>query len=130
MVVVLVGTGWSLMRPLIGDREKRILMVVIPLQVRSPLASHPIDLECEALAFRKSSSLLLLDKRTIQQTLKLVPLQLGQSIALGVHAYLKLSISESGYRQRVCGLTLEDISKADEDLHEFQWTDWLSYVQP
>lgn len=33
-VVVLVGTGWSLMRPFLADKEKRILMVVIPLQVR------------------------------------------------------------------------------------------------
>ena len=32
-VVVLVGTGWSYMTPFLRDREKRILMVVIPLQV-------------------------------------------------------------------------------------------------
>ncbi len=34
-VVVLVGTGWSYMTPFLRDREKRILMVVIPLQVTS-----------------------------------------------------------------------------------------------
>jgi hypothetical protein len=34
-VVVLIGTGWSYMKPFLGDREKRILMVVIPLQVRA-----------------------------------------------------------------------------------------------
>ena len=33
-VIVLVGTGWSYMTPFLRDREKRILMVVIPLQVR------------------------------------------------------------------------------------------------
>lgn len=32
-VIVLVGTGWSYMKPLLAQREKRILMVVIPLQV-------------------------------------------------------------------------------------------------
>lgn len=32
-VVVLLGTGWSYMKPLLNDREKRILMIVIPLQV-------------------------------------------------------------------------------------------------
>ena len=32
-VIVLIGTGWSYMKPFLGDREKRILMVVIPLQV-------------------------------------------------------------------------------------------------
>ena len=32
-VIVLVGTGWSYMTPFLRDREKRILMVVIPLQV-------------------------------------------------------------------------------------------------
>ena len=37
---MLVGTGWSYMKPLLAQREKRILMVVIPLQV-CPLA-HPV----------------------------------------------------------------------------------------
>ncbi len=32
-VVVLVGTGWSYMKPLLAEKEKRILMIVIPLQV-------------------------------------------------------------------------------------------------
>eukprot|EP00798_Chlamydomonas_sp_ICE-L_P020215 gene20215-26963_t len=36
VVVVLVGTGWSYMKPFLGDREKRILLVVIPLQEESP----------------------------------------------------------------------------------------------
>jgi hypothetical protein len=37
-VVVLIGTGWSYMKPFLGDREKRILMVVIPLQVFANIA--------------------------------------------------------------------------------------------
>lgn len=32
-VIVLIGTGWSYLRPIIGDQEKKILVVVIPLQV-------------------------------------------------------------------------------------------------
>ena len=43
-VVVLVGTGWSYMTPFLRDREKRILMVVIPLQVTS--RSHLGNLHC------------------------------------------------------------------------------------
>lgn len=37
-VVVLVGTGWSYMKPFLGDKEKRILMVVVPLQVFANIA--------------------------------------------------------------------------------------------
>ncbi|MEW5299527.1 MAG: hypothetical protein WDW36_002536 [Sanguina aurantia] len=37
-VVVLVGTGWSYMKPFLGDREKRILLVVVPLQVFANIA--------------------------------------------------------------------------------------------
>lgn len=37
-VLVLVGTGWSYMKPFLGDKEKRILMVVIPLQVFANIA--------------------------------------------------------------------------------------------
>eukprot|EP00195_Chlamydomonas_chlamydogama_P007284 CAMPEP_0202900684 /NCGR_PEP_ID=MMETSP1392-20130828/11979_1 /ASSEMBLY_ACC=CAM_ASM_000868 /TAXON_ID=225041 /ORGANISM="Chlamydomonas chlamydogama, Strain SAG 11-48b" /LENGTH=407 /DNA_ID=CAMNT_0049587125 /DNA_START=187 /DNA_END=1407 /DNA_ORIENTATION=+ len=37
-VVVLVGTGWSYMKPFLGDKEKRILMIVVPLQVFANIA--------------------------------------------------------------------------------------------
>ena len=30
---MLIGTGWSYMKPLLNNREKQILMIVIPLQV-------------------------------------------------------------------------------------------------
>jgi hypothetical protein len=32
-LVVLIGTGWSYMKPFLGEREARIIMIVIPLQV-------------------------------------------------------------------------------------------------
>ncbi|KAK9816823.1 hypothetical protein WJX72_005424 [[Myrmecia] bisecta] len=42
-VVVLVGTGWSYMKPLLAEKEKRILMVVIPLQVFAEVAIIILD---------------------------------------------------------------------------------------
>jgi len=45
-VVVLIGTGWSYMKPLLNDREKRILMIVIPLQVRGAVAPAPARPRC------------------------------------------------------------------------------------
>jgi G protein-coupled receptor 107 len=33
-VIVLIGTGWSYMTPFLGDNNRKILMLVIPLQVR------------------------------------------------------------------------------------------------
>ena len=39
-VVVLIGTGWSYMTPFLRDREKRILMIVIPLQARPVPITH------------------------------------------------------------------------------------------
>eukprot|EP00775_Hariotina_reticulata_P010557 gene10557-10717_t len=37
-VVVLIGTGWSYMRPFIEDRTRKVLMVVVPLQVFANIA--------------------------------------------------------------------------------------------
>ena len=42
-VVVLVGTGWSYMKPLLANKEKQILMVVIPLQVCAEVAIVIMD---------------------------------------------------------------------------------------
>jgi G protein-coupled receptor 107 len=42
-VVVLVGTGWAYMKPLLAPREKKILMVVIPLQVLAEVAIVIMD---------------------------------------------------------------------------------------
>ncbi|KAJ1391330.1 Lung seven transmembrane receptor-like [Sesbania bispinosa] len=38
-VIVLIGTGWSFLKPFLQEREKKVLMVVIPLQVLANLAS-------------------------------------------------------------------------------------------
>lgn len=38
-VIVLIGTGWSFLKPFLQEREKKVLMVVIPLQVIANLAS-------------------------------------------------------------------------------------------
>ncbi|XP_057423324.1 protein CANDIDATE G-PROTEIN COUPLED RECEPTOR 7-like [Lotus japonicus] len=38
-VIVLIGTGWSFLKPFLQEKEKKVLMVVIPLQVLANLAS-------------------------------------------------------------------------------------------
>lgn len=43
VVIVLIGTGWTILKPFLQDKDKRILMVVIPLQVFSNIASVVID---------------------------------------------------------------------------------------
>lgn len=42
-VVVLIGTGWSYIKPFIGEKEKRILVIVIPLQVLANVAIVILD---------------------------------------------------------------------------------------
>eukprot|EP00252_Welwitschia_mirabilis_P014952 TRINITY_DN33035_c0_g1_i1.p1 TRINITY_DN33035_c0_g1~~TRINITY_DN33035_c0_g1_i1.p1 ORF type:complete len:447 (-),score=48.45 TRINITY_DN33035_c0_g1_i1:115-1455(-) len=42
-VIVLIGTGWSFLKPFLQDREKKVLMVVIPLQVFLNIANIVID---------------------------------------------------------------------------------------
>lgn len=42
-VAVLVGTGWSYMKPFLAEREKKILMTVIPLQIFSNMAIIILD---------------------------------------------------------------------------------------
>lgn len=39
IVIVLIGTGWSFLKPYLQDKEKKVLMVVIPLQVFANIAS-------------------------------------------------------------------------------------------
>lgn len=43
-VIVLIGTGWSYMTPFLGDRESKILMAVIPLQVSSERHHHDAEM--------------------------------------------------------------------------------------
>ncbi|XP_073310560.1 protein CANDIDATE G-PROTEIN COUPLED RECEPTOR 7-like [Primulina huaijiensis] len=38
-VIILIGTGWSFLKPFLQDREKKVLMIVIPLQVLANVAS-------------------------------------------------------------------------------------------
>jgi hypothetical protein len=33
IVIILIGTGWSFLKPYLQDKEKKLLMIVIPLQV-------------------------------------------------------------------------------------------------
>jgi hypothetical protein len=41
-VILLIGTGWSFLRPFLHDRDKRILLAVLPLQVpANPNAQTP-----------------------------------------------------------------------------------------
>eukprot|EP00201_Polytomella_parva_P002302 CAMPEP_0175082742 /NCGR_PEP_ID=MMETSP0052_2-20121109/26936_1 /TAXON_ID=51329 ORGANISM="Polytomella parva, Strain SAG 63-3" /NCGR_SAMPLE_ID=MMETSP0052_2 /ASSEMBLY_ACC=CAM_ASM_000194 /LENGTH=278 /DNA_ID=CAMNT_0016353995 /DNA_START=309 /DNA_END=1145 /DNA_ORIENTATION=+ len=49
-VVVLIGNGWSYMRPFLGDREKRIIMIVLPLQIIANAAIIITEEESPALA--------------------------------------------------------------------------------
>ncbi|XP_009773796.1 protein CANDIDATE G-PROTEIN COUPLED RECEPTOR 7 [Nicotiana tabacum] len=42
-LIVLIGTGWSFLKPYLQDKEKNVLMIVIPLQVVANLAQVVID---------------------------------------------------------------------------------------
>ncbi|GAB4858601.1 hypothetical protein Ancab_010075 [Ancistrocladus abbreviatus] len=42
-LIVLIGTGWSFLKPFLQDREKKVLMIVIPLQVIANVAQVVID---------------------------------------------------------------------------------------
>ena len=38
MVIVLLGTGWSNLKPFLSDRERKVLVIILPLQVSAPPA--------------------------------------------------------------------------------------------
>ncbi|GFY81794.1 lung seven transmembrane receptor family protein [Actinidia rufa] len=42
-LIVLIGTGWSFLKPYLQDKEKKVLMIVIPLQVIANVAQVVID---------------------------------------------------------------------------------------
>ncbi|XP_077245591.1 protein CANDIDATE G-PROTEIN COUPLED RECEPTOR 7-like [Tasmannia lanceolata] len=42
-LIVLIGTGWSFIKPFLQDKEKKVLMIVIPLQVVANIAQVVID---------------------------------------------------------------------------------------
>ena len=49
-VVVLIGTGWSFLKPFLNEREKQVLLIVIPLQVFANIATIILDDNGPALA--------------------------------------------------------------------------------
>ncbi|KAG6407737.1 hypothetical protein SASPL_130734 [Salvia splendens] len=42
-LIVLIGTGWSFLKPYLHDKEKKVLMIVIPLQVIANISQVVID---------------------------------------------------------------------------------------
>ncbi|CAH9110135.1 unnamed protein product [Cuscuta europaea] len=42
-LIVLIGTGWSFLKPYLQDKEKKVLIVVIPLQVVANVAQVVVD---------------------------------------------------------------------------------------
>mmetsp|Transcript_38086 Transcript_38086/g.98340 ORF Transcript_38086/g.98340 Transcript_38086/m.98340 type:complete len:282 (-) Transcript_38086:294-1139(-) len=48
-VVVLIGAGWSFVKPFVTDKEKKVILVVIPLQVIINIAAIVIDENVPAL---------------------------------------------------------------------------------
>ena len=42
-LIVLIGTGWSFLKPYLQGKEKKVLIVVIPLQVLANIATVVID---------------------------------------------------------------------------------------
>ena len=57
IVIVLIGSGWSFVKPFLSERDKRIVMVILPLQVinnigarRKPPASPPSCPRCRNTA--------------------------------------------------------------------------------
>ncbi|CAA2984092.1 GPR107 [Olea europaea subsp. europaea] len=42
-LIVLIGTGWSILKPYLQDKEKKVLIIVIPLQVVANIAQVVID---------------------------------------------------------------------------------------
>jgi len=37
-IILLMGAGWSLLKPFLSDREKRIIIIVLPLQMLANVA--------------------------------------------------------------------------------------------
>uniref|UniRef100_A0A162AJ49 GOST seven transmembrane domain-containing protein n=1 Tax=Daucus carota subsp. sativus TaxID=79200 RepID=A0A162AJ49_DAUCS len=52
ILIVLIGTGWSFIKPNLQDKEKKVLMIVIPLQVIANVAqTSVVYAEVTTLAF-------------------------------------------------------------------------------
>lgn len=46
-VIVLLGTGWSILKPFLSDRDRKLLLVVLPLQILANIALAVIEEESE-----------------------------------------------------------------------------------
>mmetsp|Transcript_26161 Transcript_26161/g.49709 ORF Transcript_26161/g.49709 Transcript_26161/m.49709 type:complete len:442 (-) Transcript_26161:342-1667(-) len=42
-VIVLIGTGWSFLKPFLADKEKKVILVLVPLQVFANIATVILD---------------------------------------------------------------------------------------
>lgn len=42
-LIVLIGTGWSFLKPFLQDKEKKVLIIVIPLQIIANIAQVVVD---------------------------------------------------------------------------------------
>ena len=60
IVIVLIGSGWSFVKPFLSDRDKKIVMIILPLQVSrqphppvslTPLPTPLTATSCKVLAF-------------------------------------------------------------------------------
>lgn len=40
ITIVLIGTGWTFIKHILADKDKKLFMIVIPLQVRISLQSE------------------------------------------------------------------------------------------
>jgi hypothetical protein len=43
VIVTLIGTGWSFFKPFLSDKDKKIIMVVVPLQILDNIAMVIVD---------------------------------------------------------------------------------------
>lgn len=57
--VLLIGTGWSLLKPFLSDPERRILMVVLPLQIVANTAIIVLDEVAPGSAVQGSWTIIL-----------------------------------------------------------------------
>jgi hypothetical protein len=42
-MIALIGTGWSFIKPFLSDKDKKIFLVVIPLQILDNIAMIVIE---------------------------------------------------------------------------------------
>lgn len=40
ITIALIGTGWAFIKHILSDKDKKIFMIVIPLQVRTELCQY------------------------------------------------------------------------------------------